>query len=123
MTDPDDFRGGRPAPTPSTRTKTQAYMYLGDQLPPPESSRKHAVATTTEMPAVMTIQQLMSELVEVNVTAWKSLPKSVRDLMLSKPSRFHLDNNEKIGSVPDILYNHVVLKFIDSRWVLDDILE
>jgi len=113
MTDPDDFRGGMPAPT---RTKTLDYS-----LPAP--SHKKAVATTQEMPAVMTVPQLMSELVEVNITAWKSLPRSVRDLMLSKPQKFHLDAGEKIGAVPDILYNGVVLKFVDSRWILDDILE
>lgn len=103
MTDPDDFRGGRPAPS-----NTIPYR---------------SVPTTTAMPSVMTIQRLMTELVEVNIAAWKALPKSVRELMLRHPHKFHLDGGEKQGSVPDILYNNVSIKFVNSVWIIDDILE
>ena len=116
MTDPDDFRGGRPS---EPRHKTQAYSFVDRPLPKPSS-----LATTQEMPAVMTMEQLIDELISVNPLAWKTLPKTMRDLMMKSPSKFHLDSSSpmKEGSVPEILYKGVVLRFSNSQWVLDDII-
>jgi hypothetical protein len=77
------------------------------------------------MPSVMTIQQLIDELISVNPLAWKTLPKTMRNMMMSSPAKFHLDLGQAVkeGSVPDILYKGVVVRFDGARWVLDDILE
>lgn len=78
-----------------------------------------ALAPTEEMKAVdsiLTVRDVIREILEVDMEAWKKLPYTIQDLMLSKPEQFklHKFSNTGMNLVPDIIYNNVRIRFNDE---------
>lgn len=101
----------------------------------PEQHQKAALAPTEEMEAVpvkapkavepLTVYDVISSILEVNMDAWKKLPTSVQKLMLSEPAKFRFHKFENTGMllVPDIIYNGVRIRYSDDvqLWTLYEI--
>ena len=88
------------------------------------------LAPTEEMVAVaapLTVYDIISGILEVNMEAWKKLPTSVQKLMLSEPAnfKFHRFDNTGMELVPDIIYNGVRIRYSDDvqLWTLYEIIK
>ena len=73
----------------------------------------------------LTVRDVITQLIEADVHAWKGLPQSIRDALLDRPQDFQF-----IGAFParagglgfSILYNGVVMKQDNAgTWVVDRI--
>ena len=89
------------------------------------------VAPTVEMKAVvevkplLTVKDIVVQLIERNVLAWKDLPQGVRDMMMAHPGEFEFIRQIPITAtaVPDIKYNGVVMHWNVniSYWIIKEI--
>lgn len=59
----------------------------------------------------ITIQTLVSDLMERNMAAWLALPLSLKSKLLETPTRFRFAGGEKAGSVPNIIINGVEIHY------------
>lgn len=81
------------------------------------------VAQTEPMQAMLTVRDVIKDLLEVKIAAWRALPVSVQDLMLSKPEIFRFHRFQNSGSsqmIPDIIYNGIRFRYEEPaniwRW-------
>lgn len=116
------------------RHKTVAYSFVdGKEVPmgsrlarempavqaTPIVSVNAALAPTEEMEAVplaqpMTVRRVIASIIEVDMMAWKTLPVSVQELLLSSPTSFRFHEFQKMSGlnlVPDIIYNGVRFRY------------
>jgi hypothetical protein len=89
---------------------------------PEEARKRHggtALAPTEEMEAVvpmepMTVRRVIASILERDMRAWKALPTSVQELLLSSPTSFQFHDFQQSASlplVPDIIYNDVRFRY------------
>lgn len=115
----DSNMGHESVPIPTTpmrpRFKTMAYSIVD----PEEARKRHggtALAPTEEMKAIepMTVRRVISSILETDMRAWKALPTTVQELLLSSPTSFQFHEFQQSASlplVPDIIYNGVRLRY------------
>lgn len=119
---PEDLTGNpmagyKPAAT-SKHCKTMMMPVFNPEQQKVQSPT--ALAPTEEMeamPPTLTLKQIIRELIEVNVDAWRAWPAALQELMLSNPERFRFYRGSK--SV-DIIYNGMRFYFDAqaSAWCL-----
>lgn len=75
----------------------------------------------------LTVQDVITRLIEDNVVAWKALPLAIRVSLIETPNKFIFINKENLIKVGDlsfnIQYNGVTFRFSSklSAWVIEDI--
>lgn len=87
--------------------------------PTPIVNINSALAPTEEMEAVplaqpMTVRRVIAAIIEVDMIAWKALPITVQELLLSSPTSFRFHEFQKMSGlnlVPDIIYNGVRFRY------------
>ena len=67
------------------------------------------VSMEAVQPSELTIQEVITKFIEPHTQAWKDLPQSVREAMMTRPKDFQLIPNQRKGSLPfDLGYNGTV---------------
>ncbi len=73
---------------------------------------------------VLTVKQIMNQLIEPHPTAWMALPDAVRELMIDHPEKFELREDSERGT-PLVVYNGVVFRVMygssKEYWLLHSI--
>jgi hypothetical protein len=109
--------------TPPSR-KTMAYSFVAGTAHAPSKTLPSTNPVSPKNLPEASIESIVSELVEKHVTAWLTLPKTVRKLMLSDPSLFILVISEKADTPPHIVYADVEFRYSPSAdaWIITNIL-
>lgn len=99
-----------------TGKRHETSMYNFGNLPPTQEM------PAVEMKAALTVRDIVSAVIERDVEAWKALPFTVQDLLLSTPDKFRLHEFGPNGSsagvknlVPDLIYNNVRLRWDEAN--------
>lgn len=96
-------------------------VIIGDKVMQ-QSTQPMEVAPTVEMKSVaevkpLTVKDVISRLLEVDIQAWKALPSSVREMLMECPTHFEFVKG--LDVLPDIKYHGVVLRWAyNSGWYL-----
>jgi hypothetical protein len=106
----------------SSKRKTMEYSMINEQ----ELERRNSgtisnvptrVIPNVNPPSYLNIKRLITNLIEINVDAWKSLPLSVQEMMMDIPTKFKFSDVNG-GTIPDIIYNGVRLRWTNNCWTL-----
>jgi hypothetical protein len=109
-------RGDTPSSMPSVR-KTAVYSFVE----PRKTESKNAIPAI-EM-KTLTVKDVIAQLIEKDIIAWKSLPKSVREALMERPAEFQIIENLMNDLSLNILYNGAVWRWMPNinHWVIHEI--
>lgn len=84
----------------------------------PGVGKKVETIIAMEVVNILTVKDIILQLIEPHTQAWKDLPKSVRDAMMDRPQNFQLRPlPARPNGTPDIVYNGTVWRHWSDKYI------